>query len=149
MEKEDVDPLIPKIPTSSWLSHFTIHSLLRKYHPSLEDIQGTDLKRSLSLWELIGFGIATTVGAGIFVTVGIVAREKSGPSIVISFLLAGMIIDVINLIHYILIFLYKYIAGFASFLSAMCYSEFASRIPLSGSAYTFAYISLGELTAWL
>jgi len=84
------------------------------------------LKRNLSILDLIAYGLASTLGTGILVTVGAVANQYAGPGIVISFILAG----------------------FASFLSALCYSEFAARIPVSGSAYSFAYISLGEVVAW-
>jgi basic amino acid/polyamine antiporter, APA family len=62
----------------------------------------------------------------LFVVTGKVASEEAGPAIVFSFLLAGV----------------------ASLLSAFCYSEFAARIPLSGSAYTFAYVTLGEALGW-
>jgi APA family basic amino acid/polyamine antiporter len=75
---------------------------------------------------LFADGLGSTVGAGIFVIYGVVASTTAGPAIVFSFLFAAI----------------------ASFLSALCYSEFAARIPLSGSAYTFAYMSMGEFLAW-
>jgi len=84
------------------------------------------LKRTLSILDLIAYGLASTLGTGILVTVGAVANQYAGPGVIISFILAG----------------------FASFLSALCYSEFAARIPVSGSAYSFAYLSLGEFVAW-
>lgn len=71
-------------------------------------------------------GLGSTVGAGIFVVYGVVANQIAGPAVVFSFLFAA----------------------FSSFLSALCYAEFAARIPLSGSAYTFAYMSMGEFIAW-
>lgn len=103
-------------------------SLFRK--PPLENMgkssDGEDLKRSLGAWDLMGYGISSTIGAGIFVTIGLVANKEAGPGIVLSFLFAG----------------------FASLLSAFCYSEFASRYPVSGSAYSFASVSLGEAVGW-
>lgn len=100
---------------------------IEEVHTSTKsDKQQNVLKRSLSIVDLIAYGLASTLGTGILVTVGAVANQYAGPGIVISFILAG----------------------FASFLSALCYSEFAARIPVSGSAYSFAYISLGEVVAW-
>jgi len=90
------------------------------------DVHGGALKRQLGVWDLIAYGLASTLGTGILVTVGDVAKHQAGPAVVFCFLLAG----------------------FAAFLSALCYSEFASRIPVSGSAYSFAYITLGELVGW-
>jgi len=81
----------------------------------------------LHVWDLIAYGIGSTVGAGIFVVTGGVARDTAGPAIVVSFLLAA----------------------FASLMSAFCYAEFAARIPVSGSAYTFAYVSVGEFIGWM
>lgn len=67
------------------------------------------------------------VQSGIFVTVGQVANQQAGPAVLFSFV----------------------VAAFASLLSAFCYAEFSARIPVAGSAYTFAYVALGELCAWL
>jgi len=91
-----------------------------------DEKEGEGLVRCVSVVELIAYGVGSTIGAGVFVTTGVVARQSAGPGIVISFLTAG----------------------FASLLSAFCYAEFAASIPVSGSAYTFAYASLGELMAW-
>jgi APA family basic amino acid/polyamine antiporter len=90
------------------------------------------LKRSLGPWHLIGLGVGATIGAGIFSTVGTAASGGSahtgaGPAIVVSFLLVTVA------------------CGFA----ALCYAEFASMVPVSGSAYTYAYATLGELVAWV
>lgn len=88
--------------------------------------EGAELKRCLTIWELLGYGVASTVGAGIYVVTGQVAGEMAGPGIVLCFLLAAA----------------------AALLSALAYAEFAARVPVSGSAYTFAYVSLGEAAAW-
>jgi APA family basic amino acid/polyamine antiporter len=93
---------------------------------ALRENDASALKRCLGPVDLIAYGIGSTVGAGIFVVYGDVARNVAGPAIVLSFLVAAL----------------------SSLLSAFCYAEFAARVPLSGSAYTFAYLSLGEATAW-
>jgi len=90
------------------------------------------LRRSLGKWHLTALGVGATIGAGIFATtgtaiVGDAVRLGAGPAIVISFLLTAVT------------------CGFA----ALCYAEFASMVPISGSAYTYAYASLGELVAWI
>ena len=90
------------------------------------DLAGTSLKKSLNLLDLTCFGIAAVVGAGIFSTLGRAAAD-GGPAVVILFLLTAI----------------------ACLFSALCYSEFASRIPVSGSAYTYSYVVFGELIAWL
>lgn len=87
---------------------------------------GTDLRKSLSVRDLTAFGIAAIVGAGIFSTIGN-AAVNGGPAISILFIFTAMA------------------CGF----SALCYAEFASKIPVAGSAYTYAYYSLGELIAWI
>eukprot|EP01116_Phalansterium_solitarium_P020094 TRINITY_DN5825_c0_g1_i2.p1 TRINITY_DN5825_c0_g1~~TRINITY_DN5825_c0_g1_i2.p1 ORF type:complete len:586 (-),score=193.81 TRINITY_DN5825_c0_g1_i2:290-2047(-) len=86
-----------------------------------------ELKKCLTLFDLVAYGVASTVGAGIFVVTGVVAQGQAGPGIVFSFL----------------------VAAFVSLLSAFCYSEFAARFPVSGSAYTFSYVALGEIVGWL
>ncbi len=85
------------------------------------------LKRSLSALDLTVFGVGVVIGAGIFTLTGRAANQVAGPSIVISFA----------------------VAAFCCALAAMCYAEFASTVPVSGSAYTFSYASLGEVFAWI
>jgi APA family basic amino acid/polyamine antiporter len=85
------------------------------------------LKRVLGPSRLIMLGIGDIIGAGIFVLTGLAAAQYAGPGILISFLMAAVA------------------CGFA----ALCYSEFAAMIPISGSAYTYAYATLGEFAAWV
>ncbi len=85
------------------------------------------LKRTLTAMNLTLLGIGAIVGAGIFVLTGTAAAQHAGPAIVISFLIAG--------------------AGCA--FAGLCYAEFASMIPIAGSAYTYGYATLGELLAWI
>lgn len=85
------------------------------------------LKRSLGPVNLTAMGIGAIIGAGIFVLVGQAAAENAGPGVIISFLLAALI----------------------CVFSALCYAEFASLIPISGSAYSYAYATMGEFTAWI
>jgi APA family basic amino acid/polyamine antiporter len=85
------------------------------------------LRRALGVWNLIALGVGATIGAGIFVITGTAAARNAGPAIVLSFLLAGL--------------------GCA--LAGLCYAEFAALIPVAGSAYTYAYATLGEIFAWM
>lgn len=85
------------------------------------------LAKELSILQLIFIGVGSTIGAGVYVLVGTVAREHSGPALTISFLIAGI----------------------AAALSAFCYAELASRCPSAGSAYHYSYICVGEGVAWL
>jgi basic amino acid/polyamine antiporter, APA family len=87
----------------------------------------TSLKRVLGPWNLVFLGIGAIIGTGIFVLTGTVAAQNAGPGVVISFVLAGL----------------------ASIFAALCYSEFASAVPMAGSAYTYGYATLGELFAWI
>jgi APA family basic amino acid/polyamine antiporter len=88
---------------------------------------GHRLRRELSAFDLTVFGIGVVIGTGIFVLTGRVARENAGPAVAISFLIAGIVCG----------------------LAALCYAEFASTVPVAGSAYTFSYATLGELPAWI
>ncbi|QBB69707.1 amino acid permease [Pseudolysobacter antarcticus] len=88
---------------------------------------GSALPRTLSLFSLTCFGVGSTIGAGIFVLTGTVAAERAGPAVVLSFVLAS----------------------FACALAGLCYAEFAGMVPVAGSAYTYAYATLGELVAWI
>jgi APA family basic amino acid/polyamine antiporter len=85
------------------------------------------LKRVLGPWSLVALGIGAIIGAGLFSLTGIAAAENAGPAIVLSFIIAAL--------------------GCA--FAGMCYSELASMIPVSGSAYTYAQATLGELVAWI
>src|SRR6185312_3589712 len=88
---------------------------------------GPTLRRHLGPWGLIALGIGMIVGAGLFSLTGLAAAENAGPAITISFLVAAL--------------------GCA--FAGMCYSELATMIPVAGSAYTYAYATLGELVAWI
>lgn len=98
----------------------------------IPDAEQTGLKRSLNKWHLTALGVGATIGAGIFATtgtaiVGDAARPGAGPAIIFSYLVTALA------------------CGFA----ALCYAEFAAMVPISGSAYTYSYASLGELVAWI
>ena len=90
--------------------------------------QGTgSLKRVLGPASLIALGVGTIVGAGLFSITGLVAANNAGPAIVISFVIASV----------------------CCCFAGLCYAEFASMIPIAGSAYTYSYATMGELTAWI
>jgi APA family basic amino acid/polyamine antiporter len=91
------------------------------------DEPGNRLRRDLSALDLTVFGVGVIVGTGIFVLTGKVAKESSGPAVALSFVAAGI----------------------ACALAALCYAEFASTVPVAGSAYTFSYATIGELPAWI
>jgi APA family basic amino acid/polyamine antiporter len=85
------------------------------------------LHRSLGILSLTAFGVGCTVGAGIFSLTGVIAAHQAGPAVALSFLLASC----------------------ACFFAGLCYAELAAMVPLSGSAYSYAYVTLGELVAWI
>ncbi|WP_448642494.1 amino acid permease [Geodermatophilus sp. URMC 63] len=85
------------------------------------------LKKNLSGLDLAVFGVGVIIGTGIFVLTGEVASTTAGPAVAISFVIAGVVCG----------------------LAAVCYAEFASTVPVAGSAYTFSYATLGELVAWI
>ncbi|KAK2167791.1 hypothetical protein LSH36_24g12155 [Paralvinella palmiformis] len=91
------------------------------------DLMTTNLRRCLNTLDLILMGIGYMVGTGIFVLTGQVTHFSAGPSVVISFILAGI----------------------AAAMSAVCYAEFSSLVPLSGSSYTYTYVVVGEIWAFL
>jgi APA family basic amino acid/polyamine antiporter len=95
---------------------------------TLEEAKGENrLRRILGPVTLTSLGVGCIIGTGIFVLTGIAAHDKAGPAIIISFLIAGI----------------------ACVFAALCYSEFASMVPVAGSAYTYAYTTLGEIFAWI
>ena len=97
---------------------------------SVESLQAQEhrghLRRALGSTDLIAIGLGTMIGGGIFTTIGL-GVAKSGPAIIVAFLLAGL----------------------ASFFAALCYAELGAMVPIAGSAYTYAYATLGQLVAWI
>src|SRR5213083_971334 len=94
--------------------------------------EGHQLKKALGPWNLVALGIGAIIGAGIFATIGTAAagdpaRPGAGPALMISFVLTAVVCS----------------------FTALCYAEFASMVPVSGSAYTYSYATLGELVAWI
>ncbi len=85
------------------------------------------LKKELGAFDLSMLGIGAIIGTGIFVLTGVVAAEHAGPALIISFILSGL----------------------ACVFAALCYAEFSSTVPVSGSAYTYSYATFGELIAWI
>jgi APA family basic amino acid/polyamine antiporter len=96
---------------------------------SIQDTEEPEhaLRKSLSALDLTVFGVGVIIGTGIFVLTGTAARDSAGPAVALSFVVAGVVCA----------------------LAALCYAEFASAVPVAGSAYTFSYASLGELPAWI
>ncbi|MGG3842623.1 amino acid permease [Anoxybacillus kestanbolensis] len=89
--------------------------------------KGASLKKELGALDLTMLGIGAIIGTGIFVLTGVAAAEHAGPALVLSFILSGL----------------------ACVFAALCYAEFASTVPVSGSAYTYSYAAFGELIAWI
>jgi APA family basic amino acid/polyamine antiporter len=89
--------------------------------------EGTTLRRSLGPWDLTGFGVGIVIGTGIFTLTGLEARQHAGPAVSLAFVIAGVV----------------------SLLAALCYAELASSVPTAGSAYTYAYATMGEVVAWI
>jgi APA family basic amino acid/polyamine antiporter len=85
------------------------------------------LRRVLGPVQLTALGVGAVIGTGIFVTVGAIARQTAGPALTVSYLVAGL----------------------ACVFAALCYAEFAALVPVAGSAYTYAYATMGELFAWI
>src|SRR5205085_2258605 len=100
---------------------------LDKLMHEAEDVGEHSLKRSLGPVNLIALGIGGIIGAGLFVRTAAAIADRAGPSVVIAFILAGV--------------------GCA--FAGLCYAEFASMIPVAGSAYTYSYATMGELVAWI
>ncbi|MFO0916489.1 MAG: amino acid permease [Pirellulales bacterium] len=94
----------------------------------LEEMAGDhQLKRVLGPWTLTSLGVGAVIGAGIFVATGAAARHTAGPALMVSYIVAGV----------------------TCVFAALCYAEFASMAPVAGSAYTYAYTTMGELFAWI
>lgn len=105
----------------------TQHSLFAKKQIDVNQFKNSTLERHLTAFGLTAMGVGAVVGAGIFITPGIIAAKYAGPGAMLSYLLAAVVCA----------------------MAALCYSEFASTIPLAGSAYTYVYTVFGELIAWI
>lgn len=92
-----------------------------------QSIEATKLSRVLTLKDLVFLGVSCTLGSGIYVLAGNVIGQYTGPSVLISFIIAGL----------------------CSFLSGLCYAELGSRVPRSGSAYVYIYVTIGEFIAYI
>jgi APA family basic amino acid/polyamine antiporter len=111
------------------LSSLTNQSLWRKkpMHHFEQDIRKSELKRVLSRWSLTAIGIGAVIGGGIFVLTGTASHYHAGPALALSFVIAGV----------------------GCIFAALCYGEFAAMLPVEGSAYAYAYGTVGELFAWV
>src|SRR5271163_2333245 len=100
-----------------------------KSHETLmEEIHGENrLHRVLGPVQLSSLGVGAIIGTGIFVLTGVAAHDTTGPALMLSFVVSGL----------------------TCVFAALCYAEFASMVPVAGSAYTYAYATLGELFAWI
>ncbi len=113
--------------SDSLFTHFFRCKDLSTVEKEAASAGGVALKRELGAPSLVLFGIGVIIGAGIFSVTGMAAGAYAGPGIIISFIIAGI----------------------ACALAGLCYSEFASIVPIAGSAYTYSYLTLGEFFAWI
>src|SRR5882672_121985 len=101
---------------------------IKTHEALIEELHGENqLRRVLGPVQLSSLGVGAIIGTGIFVLTGVAAHDLTGPALMLSFVVSGI----------------------TCFFAALCYAEFASMVPVAGSAYTYAYATLGELFAWI
>jgi APA family basic amino acid/polyamine antiporter len=123
---------LPEVPDGRRDREDAVATRTRRIKSVEDSIRDTDepehrLRRHLSGLDLAVFGVGVIIGTGIFVLTGVVAKTTAGPAVAISFVVAGIVCG----------------------LAAICYAEFASTVPVAGSAYTFSYATFGEFVAWV
>src|SRR5882757_8301091 len=102
--------------------------LIKTHAMLMEEVHGENrLRRVLGPVQLSSLGVGAIIGTGIFVLTGVAAHDLTGPALMLSFVVSGI----------------------TCIFAALCYAEFASMVPVAGSAYTYAYATLGELFAWI
>src|SRR6266403_5194035 len=100
----------------------------KSHETLLEELRGENrLRRVLGPVQLSSLGVGAIIGTGIFVLTGVAAHDLTGPALMLSFVVSGI----------------------TCIFAALCYAEFASMVPVAGSAYTYAYATLGEIFAWI
>ncbi|XP_075978075.1 cationic amino acid transporter 2-like [Anticarsia gemmatalis] len=107
--------------------HAICRIVQRKRKFETQQLEASGLRRCLNCWDLTSMGVGSTLGIGVYVIVGVVAMKIAGPSILLSFLIAAV----------------------TSLFAGLCYAEFGARVPLAGSAFIYAYVSIGELVAFI